>query len=297
MKITAAVTESAGAPFVLQELELGELAARRGARRRSRPRASATPTSSARPVVPDAPARGARPRGRRRRRGGRRGRHGRRGRRPGRDELQLVRPLPDLPAGARRYCHDFFEPATSPPRGRDGTSALVARRRADPRALLRAVQLRHHAVAPRATSSSARLDPARDRRAVRLRDPDRRRRRPQRAAPAGGQHASPSSAPAPWGCPRSWRRRSPAARRSSAIDRDRRAARARARARRDARHRRVRARRARGDHAHHGLRRRLQRRDDRRAGGAAPGGRRARAERHMRHDRRAGAWARRSRST
>ena len=69
MQITAAVTESKGAPFALQELELGDLRADEVLVRVAAAGICHTDLIMPRPVVSGAAARRARPRGRGRRRG------------------------------------------------------------------------------------------------------------------------------------------------------------------------------------------------------------------------------------
>ena len=127
---------------------------------------------------------------------------------------------PTCRTGRPAYCHDFWalQLRLDAP-GRH--ERALARRRAHPRALLRAVVLRHARRRERAQRrQAAGLDPARDRGALRL-----RRSRPGPAAcstrsPRRPGAPWPSSAPARSGCRRSWPARSPAARRSSAIDRN-----------------------------------------------------------------------------
>jgi aryl-alcohol dehydrogenase len=103
MHIRAAVTESKGAPFAIQEVELDQLRADEVLVRVSAAGICHTDliliSNRSRPVVAGAAAGGARPRGRRRCGGGGAGRFEGRIGRPRRDELRLVWLVPELPAG------------------------------------------------------------------------------------------------------------------------------------------------------------------------------------------------------
>ena len=216
MKITAAVTESAHAPFVLQELELGDL----------RPdevlvRVAAAGICHTDLImrdqwypVPLPAVLGHEGAGVVERVG---------------SAVTLVAPgervgmsfdscghCPTCRTGRPAYCHDFWALQLRRDARRRHERAL-ARRRAHPRALLRAVELRHARRRQRAQRRhAAGLDPARDRGALRLRHPDRRRRRARRAARSGRQHAGRLRHRRGRALGDHGRRRSRAARRSSA---------------------------------------------------------------------------------
>ena len=272
MKITAAVTESAARAVRAAGARPGRPAPGRGARPRGRGRHLPHRPDHARPVVPGAPAGRARPRGRGHR-GARRLRRdpGCSGRARG-HELRLVRRLPDLPHGQAVLLPRLLGVQlriVAPGRH----ERALAQRRAHPRALLRAVELRHVRRGQRTQHRHApRLDPAGGRGALRLRHPDRRRRRARRPERSRRQHT---------GRLRNRCRRALGdhGRRDRGLHDDHRhrsqpgTPGAGPRARRDPPRRHRRARGGRRDPAHHRLRRRLQRRDDRRAGTPAAGSR------------------------